>query len=78
MNFDDIILVKLYTVAAENDTPGGYRLSQLMPEGSTLLDARAAATRLQSQGYITIPQRMAAGPIVYITEKGCKRAQSLL
>lgn len=78
MNFDDIILVKLYTIAVENGTLGGYRLSQLMPEGCTLFDARAAAARLQSQGYITMPQGMAAGPIVYITGKGCKRVQSLL
>ncbi len=78
MSFDDKILVALYNVAVKNGEPGGYRISQLIPEGCTLLDAREAATRLQSQGYITIPQGMAASPIVYITDKGCMRAQSLL
>ena len=78
LTFDDRILVALYNVAVENGFSYGYRISQLMPEGSTLLDAQAATTRLLAQGYIDMPQKMAAGPIVYITEKGCKRAQLLL
>ena len=78
ISFDDKILVALFNAAIDNVAPGGYRISQLMPEGSTLLDAREAASRLQSQGYITMPQGMSAGPIVYITETGYKRAQSLL
>ena len=78
MTFDDRVLVALYNVAVENNAPGGYRISQLMPEGCTLLDAREAAIRLESQGYITIPQGMAASPIVYITDMGCRRAQSLI
>lgn len=49
-----------------------------MPAGSTLHDVREVATRLLSKGYIEMPQGMAAGPIVYITEKGCERAQSLI
>ncbi len=78
MTFDDEILCALYKVAVESNASGGYRLSQLMPEGCTLLDARAAATRLLSQGYIEMPQGMTAGPMVYITEKGCERAQLLM
>ena len=49
-----------------------------MPEECNYLDARNVATRLLSQGYIAIPQGMSASPIVYITEKGRQRAQSLL
>lgn len=78
MTFDEEILVALYNVALENGASGGYRISQLMPEGCTLLDAREVATRLLSQEYIEMPQGMSAGPIVYITEKGCSKAQSLL
>lgn len=78
MSFDDRILIELYHVAVENNAAGGYKLSQLMPEDSTLFDAREAAIRLLSLGYIEMPQGMAASPMVYITEKGCKRAQSLL
>ena len=78
MTLDDRVLVALYNAAIENNAPGGYRISQLMPEECSLFDAREVATRLQSQGYITIPQGMAASPIVYITDMGCRRAQSLL
>ena len=78
MTIDDKILVALYTVAIANVAPGGYRISELMPDGCTLHDARTSATRLLSEGYIEIPQGMTAGPVVYITEKGSKRAQYLL
>ena len=78
MNYDDRILVALYNAAVANNAYGGYRLSQLMPEGSTLQDARAAAARLLSKGYIEMPQGMAAGPMVYITDEGCRKAQSLI
>lgn len=77
ISFDDRILVVLYNAAVEKGVSGGFRISELMPEGYTLLDARMAATRLLSKGHIEIPQGMTAAPIVYITEKGCKRAQEL-
>ena len=78
MTFDEEILVALYYAAIKNGAPGGFKISDFLPEGYTLLDARNVAARLLSQGYITIPQGMAASPIVYITDMGCKRAQSLL
>lgn len=78
LSFDEKILVALYRVAVENGEPGGYRISQFMPEGSNQYDARLAAERLISEGYITMPQKMCASPIVYITEKGFERAQELM
>lgn len=78
ISFDGRILVALYNAAVEKGVSGGFRISELMPEGCTLLDARMAATRLLSEGYIEIPQEMSAAPIVYFTEKGCKRVQELL
>lgn len=78
MTFDERVLLALYDIAVKNGAPGGFRISGLMPDGCTLLDARKSATRLLSEGYIEIPQGMTAGPVVYITEKGFKKAQSLL
>lgn len=77
MSFDEKILVALYYATVENGI-GGYRISKLMPQGSTLLEAREAAKRLEFQGYISMPQQMSAGPIIYIINKGCMKAQSLL
>lgn len=78
MTFDDEILVALYYATLENEVSGGFKISEFLPEDYSLLDARNVAARLLSHGYIKIPQGMAASPIVYITEEGCKRAQSLL
>ena len=78
MAIDEEILVALYYAAIKNGVPGGFRISEFMPEECNYLDARNVATRLLSQGYIAIPQGMSASPIVYITEKGRQRAQSLL
>lgn len=77
VSFDEKILVALYYATVENGI-GGYRISQIVPVGSTLLEAREAAKRLECQGYISMPQSMSAGPIIYITKEGCSKAQSLL
>lgn len=77
MTFAEKILLALYNVSKDKG-PGGYRISELMPEGGTLMDARDAARRLMQQGYITIPQGLSAGPIIFITEEGCEKAQQLL
>ena len=77
MTLDEEILVALYYAAIKNGAPGGFKISDFLPEGYTFLDARNVAARLLSYGYIKIPQGMVASLIVYITEEGCKRAQSL-
>ncbi len=78
MTLDEEILIELYYAALENKASGGFKISDLLPEECDYQDARDVASRLFSQGYIEIPQGMAASPIVYITEKGFKKAQSLL
>lgn len=45
ITIDDKILVTIFNVAVENEASDGYRISQFMPEGCNLYDARAAAKR---------------------------------
>ena len=77
LTLDEKVLVALYNATVKKGY-GGYRISDLMPEGSTSLVARGVATRLQDQGYISIPQKMSASPIIFITDEGYKKAQSLM